>query len=150
MNTPDPYTASWCFSFTSPAHHSFLTVLQTGRAIKFAVDHVFASSQRVNQVKNRIAVVVTDGKSQDDVVNVTLLSSRMWKRKRMTGAAPLLKPQQGNTICHEISKLLSTRLRQLLALCVVFLSLSFFVCVCLNKNPLNYGRLNFTTDCLFL
>uniref|UniRef100_A0A3Q3W009 VWFA domain-containing protein n=1 Tax=Mola mola TaxID=94237 RepID=A0A3Q3W009_MOLML len=40
---------------------------QTGRAIKFAVDHVFSSSQRANQVKNRIAVVVTDGKSQDDV-----------------------------------------------------------------------------------
>lgn len=42
---------------------------QTGRAIKFAVDHVFASSQRSNTVKNRIAVVVTDGKSQDDVVD---------------------------------------------------------------------------------
>ncbi|XP_073669277.1 uncharacterized protein [Paramisgurnus dabryanus] len=41
---------------------------QTGRAIKFAVDHVFASSQR-SDVKNRIAVVVTDGKSQDDVVD---------------------------------------------------------------------------------
>ncbi|XP_073669224.1 uncharacterized protein [Paramisgurnus dabryanus] len=39
---------------------------QTGRAIKFAVDHVFASSQR-SGVKNRIAVVVTDGKSQDNV-----------------------------------------------------------------------------------
>lgn len=106
--------------------HSFLTVLQTGRAIKFAVDHVFASSQRVNQVKNRIAVVVTDGKSQDDVVNVILLSSRMRKRKRMTGTAPLLKPQQGNTICHEISKLLSTLLRRLFDLYLVFLSLSFF------------------------
>ncbi|XP_030253405.1 collagen alpha-1(XXI) chain [Sparus aurata] len=45
---------------------------QTGRAIKFAVDHVFASSQRVNQVKNRIAVVVTDGKSQDDVVDASM------------------------------------------------------------------------------
>lgn len=43
--------------------------MQTGRAIKFAVDHVFSASQRVSQVKNRIAVVVTDGKSQDDVVN---------------------------------------------------------------------------------
>ncbi|XP_054893117.1 collagen alpha-1(XXI) chain [Poeciliopsis prolifica] len=44
---------------------------QTGRAIKFAVDHVFSASQRVNQVKNRIAVVVTDGKSQDDVVDAS-------------------------------------------------------------------------------
>uniref|UniRef100_A0A3B4AMF3 VWFA domain-containing protein n=1 Tax=Periophthalmus magnuspinnatus TaxID=409849 RepID=A0A3B4AMF3_9GOBI len=39
----------------------------TGRAIKFAVDHVFGSSQRGSTVKNRITVVVTDGKSQDDV-----------------------------------------------------------------------------------
>ncbi|XP_049912110.1 collagen alpha-1(XXI) chain [Epinephelus moara] len=45
---------------------------QTGRAIKFAVDHVFPSSQRGNQVKNRIAVVVTDGKSQDDVVDASM------------------------------------------------------------------------------
>ncbi|XP_077364506.1 uncharacterized protein LOC144008973 [Festucalex cinctus] len=45
---------------------------QTGRAIKFAVDHVFATSQRASQVKNRIAVVVTDGKSQDDVVDASL------------------------------------------------------------------------------
>ncbi|XP_068438250.1 collagen alpha-1(XXI) chain [Clinocottus analis] len=45
---------------------------QTGRAIKFAVDHVFASSQRTSQVKNRIAVVVTDGKSQDDVVDASM------------------------------------------------------------------------------
>lgn len=45
--------------------------LQTGRAIRFAVDHVFSSSQRASQVKNRIAVVVTDGKSQDDVVSGT-------------------------------------------------------------------------------
>ncbi|KAM8823504.1 uncharacterized protein AB9W97_005383 [Spinachia spinachia] len=45
---------------------------QTGRAIKFAVDHVFASSHRTNQVKNRIAVVVTDGKSQDDVVDASV------------------------------------------------------------------------------
>ncbi|KAK7881518.1 hypothetical protein WMY93_029927 [Mugilogobius chulae] len=43
---------------------------QTGRAIKFAVDHVFGSSQRGSQVKNRITVVVTDGKSQDDVVGM--------------------------------------------------------------------------------
>ncbi|XP_029314056.1 collagen alpha-1(XXI) chain [Cottoperca gobio] len=45
---------------------------QTGRAIKFAVDHVFPSSQRASQVKNRIAVVVTDGKSQDDVVDASM------------------------------------------------------------------------------
>ncbi|XP_034094365.1 collagen alpha-1(XXI) chain isoform X3 [Gymnodraco acuticeps] len=45
---------------------------QTGRAIKFAVDHVFSSSQRASQVKNRIAVVVTDGKSQDDVVDASV------------------------------------------------------------------------------
>ncbi|XP_054478788.1 collagen alpha-1(XXI) chain [Anoplopoma fimbria] len=45
---------------------------QTGRAIKFAVDHVFASSHRTSQVKNRIAVVVTDGKSQDDVVDASM------------------------------------------------------------------------------
>ncbi|CAF87062.1 unnamed protein product, partial [Tetraodon nigroviridis] len=41
-------------------------------AIKFAVDHVFSSSQRASQVKNRIAVVVTDGKSQDDVVDASM------------------------------------------------------------------------------
>ncbi|XP_074478203.1 uncharacterized protein LOC141759771 [Sebastes fasciatus] len=45
---------------------------QTGRAIKFAVDHVFAASQRASHVKNRIAVVVTDGKSQDDVVDASM------------------------------------------------------------------------------
>ncbi|XP_044032694.1 collagen alpha-1(XXI) chain [Siniperca chuatsi] len=45
---------------------------QTGRAVKFAVDHVFSSSQRARQVKNRIAVVVTDGKSQDDVVDASM------------------------------------------------------------------------------
>ncbi|XP_067342918.1 collagen alpha-1(XXI) chain [Channa argus] len=45
---------------------------QTGRAIRFAVDHVFASTQRASQVKNRIAVVVTDGKSQDDVVDASM------------------------------------------------------------------------------
>ncbi len=44
---------------------------QTGRAIKFAVDHIFASSQR-SEVKNRIAVVVTDGKSQDDVMDASI------------------------------------------------------------------------------
>ncbi|XP_041101188.1 collagen alpha-1(XXI) chain [Polyodon spathula] len=42
---------------------------QTGRAIKFATNHVFPSSQRTNTAKNRIVVVVTDGKSQDDVVD---------------------------------------------------------------------------------
>ncbi|XP_053571811.1 collagen alpha-1(XXI) chain-like [Bombina bombina] len=41
---------------------------QTGRAIKFATENVFPSSQRTNIAKNRIAIVVTDGKSQDDVV----------------------------------------------------------------------------------
>uniref|UniRef100_A0A672TF38 Collagen alpha-1(XXI) chain n=1 Tax=Sinocyclocheilus grahami TaxID=75366 RepID=A0A672TF38_SINGR len=46
---------------------------QTGRAIKFTVDHVFASSQR-SEVKNRIAVVVTDGKSQDDVMDASVES----------------------------------------------------------------------------
>ncbi|XP_063307816.1 collagen alpha-1(XXI) chain-like [Pelobates fuscus] len=41
---------------------------QTGRAIKFATNNVFTTSQRTNVAKNRIAIVVTDGKSQDDVV----------------------------------------------------------------------------------
>ncbi|XP_066544814.1 collagen alpha-1(XXI) chain [Amia ocellicauda] len=45
---------------------------QTGRAIKFATDHVFPSSQRTNTAKNRIAVVVTDGKSQDDVEDASV------------------------------------------------------------------------------
>lgn len=45
---------------------------QTGRAIKFAVDHVFASSQRSDTSRNRIAIVVTDGKSQDDVVDASV------------------------------------------------------------------------------
>uniref|UniRef100_UPI0037E86B09 collagen alpha-1(XXI) chain-like n=1 Tax=Semicossyphus pulcher TaxID=241346 RepID=UPI0037E86B09 len=45
---------------------------QTGRAIRFAVDHVFPSSQRTSLVKHRIAVVVTDGKSQDDVVDISM------------------------------------------------------------------------------
>ncbi|KAJ8376531.1 hypothetical protein SKAU_G00071110 [Synaphobranchus kaupii] len=45
---------------------------QTGRAIKFATDHVFPSSQRSHTAKNRIAVVVTDGKSQDDVVDASV------------------------------------------------------------------------------
>ncbi|XP_017341298.1 collagen alpha-1(XXI) chain [Ictalurus punctatus] len=45
---------------------------QTGRAIKFAVDHVFASSKRSDTSRNRIAIVVTDGKSQDDVVDASI------------------------------------------------------------------------------
>lgn len=42
---------------------------QTGRAIKFATQHVFASSNRTRAARNRIAVVLTDGRSQDDVVD---------------------------------------------------------------------------------
>ncbi|XP_036375488.1 collagen alpha-1(XXI) chain-like [Megalops cyprinoides] len=42
---------------------------QTGRAIKFATDHVFPTSERAGATKNRIAVVLTDGRSQDDVVD---------------------------------------------------------------------------------
>ncbi|XP_038666145.1 collagen alpha-1(XXI) chain [Scyliorhinus canicula] len=45
---------------------------QTGRAIKFATETVFPSSQRNKTVKNKIAVVVTDGKSQDDVVDASV------------------------------------------------------------------------------
>ncbi|XP_031439572.2 collagen alpha-1(XXI) chain-like [Clupea harengus] len=45
---------------------------QTGRAIKFTIEHVFPSSLRSEAVKNRIAVVVTDGKSQDDVVDASV------------------------------------------------------------------------------
>nr|DBA24575.1 TPA: hypothetical protein GDO54_012208 [Pyxicephalus adspersus] len=43
---------------------------QTGRAIKFATENVFPSSKRPNLTKNKIAIVVTDGKSQDDVVEI--------------------------------------------------------------------------------
>ncbi|XP_044151436.1 collagen alpha-1(XXI) chain-like [Bufo gargarizans] len=43
---------------------------QTGRAIKFSTEKVFPSSQRTNLAKNKIAIVVTDGKSQDDVVEI--------------------------------------------------------------------------------
>lgn len=43
---------------------------QTGRAIKFATENVFPSSQRTNLAKNKIAIVVTDGKSQDDVAEI--------------------------------------------------------------------------------
>ncbi|XP_061096158.1 collagen alpha-1(XXI) chain-like [Conger conger] len=45
---------------------------QTGRAIRFATDHVFPSTHRSHSAKNRIAVVVTDGKSQDDVVDASV------------------------------------------------------------------------------
>ncbi|XP_066434935.1 collagen alpha-1(XXI) chain-like [Eleutherodactylus coqui] len=43
---------------------------QTGRAIKFATENVFPSSQRANLAKNKIAIVVTDGKSQDEVEEI--------------------------------------------------------------------------------
>ncbi|KAM9308293.1 uncharacterized protein PAF06_012480 [Gastrophryne carolinensis] len=43
---------------------------QTGQAIKFATENVFPTSQRPNLTKNRIAIVVTDGKSQDDVTDI--------------------------------------------------------------------------------
>ncbi|XP_026877005.2 vWFA and Collagen domain-containing protein [Electrophorus electricus] len=43
---------------------------QTGRAIKFASHHVFPSSNpTVKATRNRIAVILTDGRSQDDVVD---------------------------------------------------------------------------------
>lgn len=45
------------------------------------MDHVFSSTQRASQVKNRIAVVLTDGKSQDDVVSETLAQSRIGSLK---------------------------------------------------------------------
>ncbi|XP_031416036.1 vWFA and Collagen domain-containing protein [Clupea harengus] len=49
---------------------SYLTgKTQTGRAIKFATDHVFSSRNRTLPARNRIAVVLTDGRSQDDVVD---------------------------------------------------------------------------------
>lgn len=67
-----PSIAGCCLFFVRLLLFLNRFLLQTGRAIKFAVDHVFASSQRIVQAKNRIAVVVTDGKSQDDVVNVTV------------------------------------------------------------------------------
>ncbi|XP_043921730.1 collagen alpha-1(XXI) chain-like [Protopterus annectens] len=47
---------------------------ETGRAISFATKSVFSSSQRTNIVKNKIAVVVTDGKSQDNVVNASTVA----------------------------------------------------------------------------
>ncbi|XP_069776966.1 collagen alpha-1(XXI) chain-like [Narcine bancroftii] len=45
---------------------------QTGRAINFATESVFPSSQRTKTAKNKIAVVVTDGKSQDDVIDASV------------------------------------------------------------------------------
>ncbi|XP_046884330.1 vWFA and Collagen domain-containing protein [Hypomesus transpacificus] len=45
---------------------------QTGRAIKFATQHVFPSSNRTQAARNRIAVVLTDGRSQDDVVDAAV------------------------------------------------------------------------------
>ncbi|KAJ8012074.1 hypothetical protein DPEC_G00064910 [Dallia pectoralis] len=45
---------------------------QTGRAIKFATQHVFPSSKRGRPARNRFAVVLTDGRSQDDVVDAAL------------------------------------------------------------------------------
>ncbi|XP_063075989.1 vWFA and Collagen domain-containing protein [Engraulis encrasicolus] len=45
---------------------------QTGRAIKFATDHVFASHNRTLPARNRIAIVLTDGRSQDDVVDAAM------------------------------------------------------------------------------
>ncbi|XP_076837344.1 uncharacterized protein LOC143482731 [Brachyhypopomus gauderio] len=43
---------------------------QTGRAIKFATHHIFPfSNHTVKATRNRIAVVLTDGRSQDDVVD---------------------------------------------------------------------------------
>ncbi|KAL0966121.1 hypothetical protein UPYG_G00291170 [Umbra pygmaea] len=45
---------------------------QTGRAIKFATQHVFPSSKRTQPARNRIAVVLTDGRSQDDVVDAAV------------------------------------------------------------------------------
>ncbi|KAL2097000.1 hypothetical protein ACEWY4_006207 [Coilia grayii] len=45
---------------------------QTGRAIKFATDHVFSSHNRTLPARNRIAIVLTDGRSQDDVVDAAM------------------------------------------------------------------------------
>ncbi|XP_055722779.1 vWFA and Collagen domain-containing protein [Salvelinus fontinalis] len=45
---------------------------QTGRAIKFATQHVFPFSNRTQPARNRIAVVLTDGRSQDDVVDAAV------------------------------------------------------------------------------
>lgn len=46
---------------------------QTGRAIKFATDHVFSVINHTTKpTRNRIAVVLTDGRSQDDVVDAAM------------------------------------------------------------------------------
>ncbi|ROL43782.1 Collagen alpha-1(XXI) chain [Anabarilius grahami] len=46
---------------------------RTGRAIKFATDHVFGMPNRTSQsARNRIAVVLTDGRSQDDVEDAAM------------------------------------------------------------------------------
>ncbi|XP_016299338.1 collagen alpha-1(XXI) chain [Sinocyclocheilus anshuiensis] len=46
---------------------------RTGRAIKFATDHVFGMPNRTSQSpRNRIAVVLTDGRSQDDVEDAAM------------------------------------------------------------------------------
>uniref|UniRef100_A0A3B3RAX3 Si:ch211-106n13.3 n=1 Tax=Paramormyrops kingsleyae TaxID=1676925 RepID=A0A3B3RAX3_9TELE len=48
---------------------------QSGRAIRFASEHVFpppSSASSPRPARHRIAVVVTDGKSQDDVVDAAL------------------------------------------------------------------------------
>ncbi|XP_029443002.1 collagen alpha-1(XXI) chain-like [Rhinatrema bivittatum] len=42
---------------------------QTGLAIQFARENVFPVSKRANVAKKKIAIVITDGKSQDSVVN---------------------------------------------------------------------------------
>uniref|UniRef100_A0AAY4AM68 VWFA domain-containing protein n=1 Tax=Denticeps clupeoides TaxID=299321 RepID=A0AAY4AM68_9TELE len=45
---------------------------QTGRAIKFATHHVFSPPDRTQATRKRIAVVLTDGRSQDDVVDAAM------------------------------------------------------------------------------
>ncbi|XP_077078132.1 uncharacterized protein LOC143731275 [Siphateles boraxobius] len=46
---------------------------RTGRAIKFATDHVFGMPNRTSKSpRNRIAVVLTDGRSQDDVEDAAI------------------------------------------------------------------------------
>ncbi|XP_051553169.1 collagen alpha-1(XXI) chain-like [Myxocyprinus asiaticus] len=46
---------------------------RTGRAIKFATDHVFGMPNCTSQsARNRIAVVLTDGRSQDDVEDAAM------------------------------------------------------------------------------
>lgn len=46
---------------------------RTGRAIKFATDHVFGMPNHTSPfARNRIAVVLTDGRSQDDVEDAAM------------------------------------------------------------------------------